>query len=195
MRVLTLLLLAFLATPAAAANTSAYTDLILDKCRQLTPETSGDEGEGSGTFRCKGHGNIPVFFAEGDLRSFVSFGEDGESQCAFRQTFSGFNSVGNKIEWRLKNGRPVAAILRWTVSYDPEDSAKTKTWLVVTSLARGNTCHVGYVEGAYPNANAEARKLADTYAGEFNCVMSKPIYIANAGTPTDNIASDDVCRE
>ncbi len=123
------------------------------------------------------------------------FRQEGDGQCAFHQTFSGFNSVGNKIEWRLKNGKPIATILRWTVSYDPEDSAKTKTWLVVTSLSHGNTCHVGYVEGAYPNANEEARKLADTYAESFSCVTSKPVYVANIGTATENIASDDVCRE
>jgi len=195
MRALPLLLLAFLATPATAGNSSTYTDFDLKTCKQITPETSGEEGEGSGTFECKGHAGIPVYFAEGDLRSLVSFGKGGEEACAFHQTFSGFNSVGNTIEWRLKNGKPIATILRWTVSYDSEDSSKTKTWLVVTSLARGNTCHVGYVEGAYPNANEEARKLADGYAEGFKCTTAKPVYIANAGTPTENIASDDVCRE
>lgn len=195
MRVLPFLLLPFLAAAAHAENTSAYSDFDLKTCTQLTPTTSGDEGEGSGIFECKGHAGIPVYFAEGDLRSLVSFGRDGQDQCAFRQTFGGFNSVGNKIEWRLKNGKPIATILRWTVSYDSEDSSKTKTWLVVTSLGRGNTCHVGYVEGAYPNANAEARKLADGFAENFNCVTAKPIYLATAGVITDNIASDDVCRE
>ena len=107
MRALTLLLLAFFATPATAGNSSTYTDFDLKACKQLTPETSGDEGEGSGTFECKGHAGIPVYFAEGDLRSLVSFGKGGEEACAFHQTFSGFNSVGNKIEWRLKNGKPI----------------------------------------------------------------------------------------
>jgi hypothetical protein len=190
------LMVLLLAAPAAwADNSSTYTDFNLDVCKQLTPETSGQDGESSGIFECKGLPGLPVTFAEGDLRSLVAFGPNGQQHCAFHQTFSGFNGVGKKIEWRLKDGKPIATIFRWTVSYDPEDSNKTKTWLVITKLDQGNSCHMGYVEGAYENANDQARRVADDASASFNCTTDKPIFFANADTNVDGIASEGGCVE
>jgi hypothetical protein len=184
-----------LAVPASAGTKSVYSDFIFGKCKRLTPETSGDEGESSGIVECKGLPGYPVTFVEGDLRAMVAFGRNGEDHCAFHQTFGGFNSVGSKVEWRLKDGKPIATIFRWTVSYDPENSEKTKTWLVVTKLEKNNSCHMAYVEGAYPKANETAQKIADTLAAGFSCRTSKPTFIANSGTATDSIAANDGCRD
>ena len=138
-------------------------------------------------------GQLDLTLAEGDLRSSVSFGTQGGDHCARGQSFGGFNSVGNTIEWRLKDGKPIATILRWSVSYDPEDSVKQKEWLVVTKLEADNSCHLGYVEGAYPNANAVAQKLADGFAESFSCKTARPIFIARVGTVTDGIAANSGC--
>jgi hypothetical protein len=178
--------------PTLAGENSVYTDFDLKACVQVTPETSGEEGESSGVYECAGFGKYVVTCAEGDLRSFVSFGMESGDQCALQQTFSGFNSVGKKIEWRLRDGEPIATIFRWTVSYDPEDSSKTKTWLVVTKLERQNSCHMGYVEGSYPNANQKARWLADQ-AAAFSCDVGVPTFFANPGTATEGIVSSAVC--
>jgi hypothetical protein len=182
---------------ALAANDSAYSDLELENkslCKLVTPVEPGDEAMSSGGFECKGYGDYVVSFAEGDLRSFVSFGKDTGDHCAATQTFGGFNSVGKKVEWRLKGGVPIATILRWTVAYDPDDSTKEKSWLVVTKLEDGNSCHMGYVEGAYPQANEKARWLADTAAEAFSCKTGKTMFFANAGTAIDGIASEGGCE-
>jgi hypothetical protein len=184
-------------TSAFAGNDSAYSDLDLENkslCTLVTPVENGDEAMSSGGYECKGYGDYVVSFAEGDLRSFVSFGKSTTDHCASTQTFGGFNSVGKKVEWRLKDGKPIATILRWSVSYDPEDSAKQKTWLVVTKLEDNNSCHMGYIEGGYPQANEKARWLADTAAEGFSCKSSKTIFVANAGTTTDGIASEGGCE-
>jgi hypothetical protein len=187
-----------LATPALAGYDSAYTNLNFEDSKACTNETpppvEGEPNDGV-VYTCGGYQDYAVMFAEGDLRSFVSFGKEQGEHCAARQTFSGFNSVGNKIEWRLKDGRPIATILRWSVSYDPDDSSKQKSWLVVTKLDEGNSCHVGYVEGGYPKANEKARWLADTAAEAFSCKDGKTIFFANPGTDTDGIASDGGCAE
>lgn len=183
------------ATPALAQNTSAYTDFDLKKCKQLTLETTETEGDSSGIFECAGYKGIPVTFAEDDLRSLVAFGANGQLHCAFQQSFGGFNSVGKNIEWRLKDGKPIASIFRWTVSYDSEDSSKTKTWLVVTKLEAAQSCHMGYVEGVYPNANKKARALVDAQASKFSCKTGQPIFIANPGTHTDGIAWAGECAK
>jgi hypothetical protein len=191
MRGLIVLVSVFFATSAYAGYDSAYTDFDLGKCREIEPAPG--EGEGSATFECPGFAGVPVTFAEGDLRSLLAFGPDGRKHCAFRQTFGGFNSVGSKIEWRLKDGVPIATIFRWSVSYDGADSSKQKSWLVLTKLDGGESCHMGYVEGAFPKANEKARWLADTAADAYSCAKGIPIFFANAGTETDGIASSGPC--
>lgn len=196
MRRIAILLGLTFTSPVMAGYDSVYSDLELEKksvCTLVTPVEQGDEAMSSGGYECKGYGDYVVSFAEGDLRSFVSFGKQTADHCASTQTFGGFNSVGNKVEWRLKDGVPIATILRWSVSYDPEDSIKQKSWLVITKLEDNNACHMGYVEGGYPQANEKARWLADTAAAGFSCKTGKAIFFANAGTVTDGIASEGGC--
>jgi hypothetical protein len=179
---------------ALAANTSVYTKFDVAHCPKLDVGNA-DEGD-SGSWLCKGYGDLKIYFAEGDLRQFVAFGKSPEKTCAAEQTFSGFNSANTTIEWRLKNGKPIAAIQRWTVSYDPEDSAKTKTWLVVTRIEPGNSCRMAVVEGAFPNANVKAREIADQSAEKFECGVSGQIAITLPTTDKAqaNIA-DDNCEK
>ena len=48
--------------------------------------------------------------------------------------------------------------------------------LVVTRLAPGGVCHVGYVDGrANPDANKLAQELADKHARGFQCGKDKPV--------------------
>lgn len=179
--------------PAQAGYDSVYTDFAPEDpklCTDQSDPAAEGEPEGSVVFDCKGHDGYTVTFAEGDLRSFMSYWRQDSETCSLRQTFSGFNSVGKKIEWRLKDGKPFATIFRWSVSYDPEDSTKQKQWLVVTKIGDdANSCHVGYVEGGYPKANEKARWLADTAAEAFDCKAGIPIFFANSGTQTDGIVS------
>jgi hypothetical protein len=168
-----LVVVLFLIAPslAVAGNTSVYTKCELDKCPRLDVGNA-DEGD-SGSWLCKGYGNLKIYFAEGDLRDYLAFGKTPKDHCAAHQTFSGFNSVNSTVEWRLSKGNPIASIQRWTASYDPEDSAKTKTWLVVTRIESDNSCHMAVVEGAFPNANVKAREIADTLAEKFVCGVSR----------------------
>ena len=181
-----------LASPALAGSDSVYTDFNLENknaCAYIGTEDPEAEGSSVGPIQCDGYKDYAVTFAEGDLRSFVSFSTKVGDQCSFRQTFGGFNSVGKKIEWRLKDSVPIATIFRWTVSYDSAHTEKTKDWLVVTKLGDGNSCHIGYVEGGYPKANEKARWLADTAAEAFSCKDGIPIFFAKPGTATENITS------
>jgi hypothetical protein len=192
MRGVAMLAVLLLSAPAHAGYDSAYTDLnFSDKanCTDVTPAPVEGEPENGVAFECRGYGNYVVTFSEGDLRSSVSFGTESGDHCSARQTFGGFNSVGNRIEWRMKDGKPIATILRWSVSYDAEDPNKQKSWLVVTRLQEDDSCHLGYVEGAYPEANDQARWLADTAAEAFSCKVGNPVFFANPGTETDDIVS------
>jgi hypothetical protein len=64
----------------------------------------------------------------------------------------------------------------------------------VTKLDGANSCHMGYVEGAFPKANEKARWLADTAAEAYSCAKGIPIFFANTGTDTNGIATSGPCQ-
>lgn len=183
-----LLLLCGLTAAAGAQNiSSAYTGLDLDKCRK-TAEAREGEGEWA-EWRCEGFGGVEVRVSEDDLRYTVSLGPHAKTQCAARQTFSKFNDLGPRIEWRLENGKPFATILRW---YPSADGEKTN-WLVVSKYDGRESCHVAYVAAATPEANAVARKQADDKARGFDCRNDKPEIIGETTVDVSDLVTGVPC--
>ena len=170
----------FCLCPAAALageNTSAYTAFELEKtCRKVE---QGDEFVFAGSWACPGYQGIDVTVSVADERSVVGFGPDATATCAYRKTFSAFNTALSPIEWRLSNGKPFAAIERWRVSTG--DDGSSVTWLVITKLDGKEACHVHYVAGSYPNANAHARRAADDLVPGFDCGRDVPTVDSKTG--------------
>jgi hypothetical protein len=165
---LSLLLPLLAAIPAAAENLSAYTKIKLDACREIPP--APDDPLESGAWWCGGHGGVAVYVSEGDLRFFVSYGENAPNELAAKTTLPAFNHIGEPIEWRLgPDGRPFATILRFFTSTG--DGAPDGQVLVITKLGGpGQICHLGYVDARInPDANALAREVADNGARDFAC--------------------------
>lgn len=161
----------------AADMTSTYTKIILDKCNLRAAPTGEDTFGGS--WDCPGFAGIPVYVAEGDLRMFVSFGADAENEPAAGQTLPNFNTVNETLEWRLRNGRPIATILRWFP--DKGDGGKPGSILIVTRVAPGSTCQIARIDAqANPNANVMARQAADTLSDRHDC-NQPPVIIGNPG--------------
>ena len=159
-------------TPLALAGKtfeSVYTDLTYEADAGAKATCKGieaDEESGSVLFECKGYGGIKVYVAESDLRTFVGYGWNGRGEIAASQTFPVFNQVGDKIEWRLKDGKPVATILRWKMQNEDHKGEV----LVVTQLEEGNQCWIARVSaGMNKNANELARQAADELAGTVSC--------------------------
>jgi hypothetical protein len=154
--------------PARAEEiSSAYTALELDKCKDVTPEDAKDYGT---VWTCAGYDGIDVRVAEGDLRIFVSFGPNADNQTAAQETLPQFNTIGEKLEWRLaKDGgkqTPFATILRYGWKVDGRSGAT----LVVTKLGKDDACHMAYVTASgNPKANEQARAIADKDARRFVC--------------------------
>lgn len=139
---------------------------------------------------CKGLPGYPVHFSEFDLRQYVAFGEvdeDGRAPGGFAQ----FNRTGAKIEWRIEDGEPVAAILRWYIENpDPKSGETVKALegqvLVVSSVAQPGdgrgSCPVAYVDAREnADANEMARKLADSLARNFVCGRDRPAWHGKRG--------------
>jgi hypothetical protein len=169
-------------TCAAQADTvtAKYTSTELKKCHQLL-KADGKIFEGA--WRCPGIDGNDVFISAADSRDLVGFGTSDARNCSSSRTFGGFNSAGGTVEWRLRGGKPFAAIIRFTVSIDPNDANKLATWLVVHKLDKGGSCPVHYVAGSFPKANEAARLAADTKAEGFDCQKDKPTFDSTIGPP------------
>lgn len=148
-----------------AANTSAYTELNLDRCRVI----ARDAESGAVSWRCTGYAGIPLYVTEDDDRFDVDAGLDnGEWEGV-----GGFNRLGPRVEWRLRRGRPVAIIYRYILTGADQPPG---TRLAVKSIGRlGHAgCLVSMIDGAAPNANEVARQRADTRAEAFRCGIDTP---------------------
>ncbi|MCF4099984.1 hypothetical protein [Maritalea mediterranea] len=160
------LLMIGVGTTALAADIDvAYTDTDLTQCTIINADDFG------ATFACPGWRGVPVMIAEGDLRFFVSYGLNAADEKAAYQTLGPFNTIGQKIEWRLTNRtgdwRPYATILRY---YTDNEGGPEGQTLVVTKIDQGNTCQIARVDARkYKNANQIARDLADAMAFDFDC--------------------------
>jgi hypothetical protein len=170
-----------LSCSAAGAEeiSSVYTELDFAKCKDATPDDMKDYGSIS---ICPGQDGIDVRVAEGDLRMFVSYGPNAATQTAAYETVSRFNSIGETLEWRGAKaaGRwsPFATILRFKWEVDGEKGST----LVVTKLGADDACHVAYVEAAgNPQANEQARAIADRDARAFRCKIDKAKSYGTAG--------------
>jgi hypothetical protein len=191
MRLLSLSLILFgLVVPASAETISSqYTEYNIDKCKK-TFGTPGDED--SIYFICPGYKSNQVYFAEGDLRTLIAYGKNPSTHCSGQQTFGGFNTATPTIEWRLRDGKPFAAIQRWNVS-DFDDSSKIKSWLGVTKLEGINSCRVAIVEGSLKNANIRARQAADTLVADFNCAVDEAKVISTKPMTAGELMSGTPC--
>lgn len=178
------------AVAAAGDVTSAYTKFDLSACKVIE---KGDEYVFAGVWRCPGYGGIDIFQASADDRGYAAFGRDGTSHCTFRKTFSRFNTALSPVEWRLRNGKPFAAIERWSVVTD--DAGHSSTWLVVSAIKPDESCHVHYVAGSYPDANRHAREAADDLADDFDCDTDVPTVDSKVGPPPISFLSCNALRE
>jgi hypothetical protein len=158
-------------TPAAANPVkSLYTTIQLKACKHVKRHRDG------GAWLCEGLAGLPVYVAEGDLRQFLSVGDDAHKRRAATQTLGPFNSIFENgsdratIEWRFdRRGErqiPYAIIVRFHTSQD----GRKGDVLVVSKVSATETCHVAHIDAlANSDAITLARFVADTRAKTFDC--------------------------
>ena len=175
----------------AADYASTYSKFDISTCEQIE---KGDEYVYAGTWACEGYEGLEIIQSSADDRSFAAFGSRNDQHCALHKTFSPFNTALSPVEWRLKDGKPIAAIERWSVVSD--DKGNSVTWLVVNALRPHDSCHVHYVAGSYPEANAAARRAADDLTEGFDCENGVPTVDSTVGAPPIELsACKDLARE
>jgi hypothetical protein len=182
-----LILTALCQSAHADGISSAYTDLVTQK--DCVTYAQAEEGDGDwANLACSGYRGYPVLVAYDDARESVFYGFPSTDMTAVWESFSGLNSSGAKIEWRIETkgdkAVPFAVIHRRSIS-NPEDENKPTEVLVVAKVAQPDTyegCTVGIVLATgNPQANDQARKLADEKTRNFAC--GKDRFIAMGAVP------------
>ena len=168
-------LLVLLPASPVRAEESRYTTLDLNACQTL------DSFQDGGRYRCSGLKGLPVFVSEGDLRFDVDYGAPNESFDGF----AAFNDIGKTIEWRLRDGKPFAAILRYTLDVSGNDGEMRKgSVLQISKIGTKERpgCAVAYVDAvANKDANVLARQTADARVAGFHCGTDAPFYAGRTG--------------
>ncbi len=159
-----------LAPAAANPVKSLYTTIELKACKQVKRHRDG------GAWLCQGLAGLPVYVAEGDLRHFLSVGDNAPKRRAATQTLGAFNTIFENrsdratIEWRFdrRGDRqiPYAIIVRFHTSQE----GRKGDVLVVSKVSPTETCHVAYIDAlANQDAITLARFVADNQAKAFDC--------------------------
>lgn len=151
----------------AVAFTSAYTDLNT-QCKGDPKVKEGDIPQ-----LCKGYGGYRIAIGYSATASSISLESlDGkQTKHLATQAFAYDLQKGRKIEWRMADGKPFAVIMR-IVKYreDPNSDnpfdarLKNGEALIIKGLP-GYDQIDAEVDAKTPEANAEARKLADAGFG------------------------------
>jgi hypothetical protein len=156
---------------------SVYTSADLDKdCAIMEIDEVG------GTWKCKGFGEYPVWFSEGDARQSIFLGHVGSwYRKGAWESFGQFNHYGGTVEWVLESGAPVAAITRFFVQNSEDPPSKDQGQVLVISKVgqpgAGEACVVGYVDArANKDPNVLAREVAAEFVKSFVCRKDEPIY-------------------
>jgi hypothetical protein len=154
---------------AQTTNRSVYTALEAKKCRTIKANSSeAADYEG----RCPGVAGYTLVVVEGDLRQNITVVTPRGSKHSldlWEVVSGGFSSLGPKAEWRMskQNGKllPVALIVRYNASEDPEQSTKITSYLAVTKITPTEICVTEKISPG-PNANEDARRAADESANK-----------------------------
>lgn len=161
--------LAALTRPAEARGfDSRYSRFDYQHC----PEAASPEPGVIEVRRCPGLPRFDIMWTAEPDSSEVGFGQTIDSGPL---GLGAFFEADDTIEWRLRNrlgqSTPIAAIVRY--AYGDSVGSLGKSRLVVYRLEpSGRSCVLGSIDGKRTNANAEARQLADRWAGSFVCGRS-----------------------
>jgi len=149
------------AKPAAPLFESKYTSAKMEDCKG--PDDDGEaDSHGEPAEECPGIGSYFVMqnysanytYNEVNLKGNDKFGAMLSPDKGY-----GNNMPGTKIEWRLHQGQPFAAINRVTTC-DDEPKKHCSEYLVVRGLLGHEKIH-GDIDAKKPGANEAARALAD----------------------------------
>lgn len=146
--------------------TSVYTDMKRD-CKTLEEPASEEAGEPAGA--CKGFGDYRIFIGYSAWAATISVEnlKNADVRIDLGTDYGNYGAKGEKIEWRMADGKPFAVIVRIGKYKDRADGENPYTdknragsTLVVKGLEGFEQIDFT-LDGAAADANQKARNLAD----------------------------------
>jgi hypothetical protein len=159
------------ASSPAPQFASVYTDLNRE-CKDAFKQSEINEGSDM-PLRCKGFGGYHLYIYYSAWASHITVRDNKNEEVTFSlatQALSYSDEKGRKIEWRMADGVPFAAILR-VANYNEQAAAannespfqekfKSGESLLIKGL-KGFERIDAAVDAKAPNANLKAREMAD----------------------------------
>ncbi|WP_420130343.1 hypothetical protein [Longimicrobium sp.] len=148
---------------STAATRSVYTSLAEAECRLV----ERDAETGATTLRCPGTAGYALLMHDFDARMTVDLIAPGGRTLPLRYSgviTSAFSSLGPRAEWRMRNGAPVALIVRVNAFEDPSVPDRATSYLAVAKITGGQACVTDRITPTTPHANEAARQAADRSA-------------------------------
>lgn len=146
-----------------------------DTCRstRMDADRAAEESE----WRCAGPAGYSLIYSDHVTRGGVSIGFRGAALGSDSLTWPPAQSgIGSRIEWRIKDGSPVAAIVgRWrrVEGRNGSDDIDVEE-LMVIKITPTSVCATAIFGALSPTALMFARETADR-AAMFRCEKDKPI--------------------
>ena len=109
-----------------------------------------------------------------DGRQTVDFGGNTIESLGWN-----FNRLSEKLEWRLRDDEPFAAIYCYYIDDALTTDSGSSALVVVKISGSAGDCIAGMVDGNLPNANELARRFADEKIAEFECSVDSPEEISS----------------
>ncbi len=145
---------------------SVYTDM-----KRYCKTLNDPEGESRGSDPpgvCKGYGGyrISIGYSAWAAHLAIKNMKNPDESILLGTDYGGYGAKGEKVEWRMANGKPFAVIMRFGI-YEMRDGSddpfakRTGSRLVVKGLK--NFEQIDFeIDGATTNANQKAREMADS---------------------------------
>lgn len=120
--------------------------------------------DGLNQWRCPGPaGYVAEYTDEGNIAGIAIWRATARRASPRALSWRGAGRVfGEKLEWRLRGGRPHAAILRiWRFATDANGRDREHEELMILKIAPSRACRVASINVRQPRANEIAQQMAD----------------------------------
>ncbi|CEG09232.1 hypothetical protein BN961_02655 [Afipia felis] len=128
------------------------------------PSCDDRSREGFNQWRCPGPvGYVAEYMDEGNIAGIAIWRPNAQRASSHAVSWRGAGRVfGEKLEWRLREGHPHAAILRiWRLVTDANGRDHEFEELMILKIAPSGACRVASVNARQPQANEIAQRMSD----------------------------------
>lgn len=154
-----------------ASDHAAALESVVLPARGAACKTARAEPEFN-SWRCPGPGGFGFEYNDAVMIGGLSFSLSGRALPPLKDDLTwapAGSGIGSRIEWRMSNGKPFAAIIgRWRQADDSATAGPFEELLVV-KVSEGGACRIATIGAFDRNAMSAARAIADERASVFRC--------------------------